>query len=80
MVINECNVLDDRCYIEWNYKDPELHYQVNIGYAYTQPPRKDVLMERLKVRRAVKDNLELEKSSKNRTCKWWGWLMVWLEH
>lgn len=54
---------------EWSYKDPELHYRVNIGYAFTGSKRFDVFEERLKIRRQMKENLEMEKAAKNKTCK-----------
>jgi len=51
---------------EWNYRDPDLHYRVNIGFAQAPVKRKDVLEERLKIRKEIKENLELEKAAKHK--------------
>ncbi|ODM94651.1 39S ribosomal protein L38, mitochondrial [Orchesella cincta] len=52
---------------EWNKKDPEIDFRVDIGYRYTRPSRKIVLSERLKFRKELKSNIQLEKAAKNRT-------------
>jgi len=52
---------------EWNRKDPEIDFRVDIGYRYIRPSRKAVIAERLKFRKELKSSMELEKAAKNRT-------------
>lgn len=53
---------------EWNYKDPERYYKVDIGYTIPAAQRKGTVQERLQIRKEIKENLELEKSAKKGTC------------
>lgn len=40
---------------------------MDIGYRYATPSRKDVLKDRLAVRRQLKSSLEMEKAARART-------------
>ena len=50
-----------------NYKDPSLHYKVNIGLPVIHTARKDVVSDRIKHHLELKKNQELELAAKHRT-------------
>ncbi|KAK9500449.1 hypothetical protein O3M35_001709 [Rhynocoris fuscipes] len=50
---------------ELNYKDPALHYKVNIGFALDKTHRRDVAAEHGKLLKKNRRNEELEKLSRN---------------
>lgn len=56
-------------FAEWRFKDPQLHFRVNIGFAVSNPSRKELQRQRFEERKKVKNNFELEKAARNKTCK-----------
>lgn len=52
-----------------NQKDPALYYRVDIGYGHEGDDRKIKLAQRLEHRKTIKDNFDLQKAARNRTCK-----------
>lgn len=48
-------------FTELNYKDPELHYRVDIGLPHTSYSRSEQLKKRLEILKANRKNLMLEK-------------------
>jgi len=52
-----------------NYKDPALHYKVDIGLPRLKPSRSQELMERIAILRASRSNTELERLSRTQQCK-----------
>ena len=52
-----------------NYKDPTLHFKVDIGFPRLKPSRSQELKERMAVLRASRSNPELERQSRMKQCK-----------
>lgn len=48
------------------YKDPELHYRVNIGLPSAAKSRSDQLQNRLKVMKEKRSDKELERLARNK--------------
>ncbi|KAJ9584581.1 hypothetical protein L9F63_021079 [Diploptera punctata] len=57
--------LEERLH-ERNYKDPTIHYKVNIGLPHLKPSRSKELKERLSVLRTMRSNPELERLARLR--------------
>jgi large subunit ribosomal protein L38 len=49
---------------EINYKDPSLHFKVDIGYPRAKPSRSQELRERIAILQAAKSNPETERLSR----------------
>lgn len=47
-----------------NYKDPALHYKVDIGFPRLKPSRSQELKERIAILGASRSNPELERLSR----------------
>lgn len=52
-----------------NYKDPTLHYKVDIGFPRLKPSRSQELKERIAILRASRSTPELEKLSRTKQRK-----------
>lgn len=50
------------------FKDPELHYRVNIGLPSIAKSRTQQLQDRIKVLKERRNNVDLEKLARNNKC------------
>lgn len=50
------------------YKDPELHYRVNIGLPSQSKSRTEQLQSRLKILKEKRHDEKLEKLARNKQC------------
>jgi hypothetical protein len=57
------------CDSEMNYKDPELHQNIDIGYRLQPASRKELLPQRIQTNSAVKQDIKLELAAKDGTRK-----------
>lgn len=56
-------------FIELNYKDPEVHFKVDIGLPKSSQYKLRNFETRLHVVKANKENVELERKSRLKHCK-----------
>lgn len=54
---------------EINYRDPALHFKVDIGFPRAKPSRSQELKERIAILRAAKSNPETERLSRTKQRK-----------
>lgn len=55
-------------FTEMRYKDPQLHYRVNIGLPSGQKSRTKHLQARLQVLKEKRNDQQLEKLARNNQC------------
>lgn len=55
-------------FVELRFKDPELHYRVNIGLPSKHKSRPEQLQDRLKVLKQKRSDGELEKLARHNQC------------
>lgn len=55
-------------YLEINFKDPKIHFKVDIGLPTPQRDKKMETAKRIEFIKKIKCNAELEKLSRNNEC------------